>query len=181
MDKNMNTHDSQVFGNLALRREILLPSNPLPAYKHPTQVMKPARRYTRFVVFIFTLIHAVTASATTFTTDTYIGPNDSSSDGQDIIVTNCTLTVDGAHGFNSLQILNGGVLTHSAFTNGPQQFTNSVSDENQVLSTTNPATLNKINVNTNTIMVMDSTATIIYTPNVDYLVTVTNQFAEQFT
>lgn len=58
-----------------------------------------------------------TSSAATFASDTLIGITDSSFDGQDIIVSNCTLTVDGSHAFNSLQVLAGGKLTHS-FSNG---------------------------------------------------------------
>lgn len=139
--------------------------------------MKSAGRNSRFIFVVCLLLAAISASAITFTTDTYIGPTDFSSDGQDIVVTNCTLTVDGAHGFNSLQLLEGGVLTHSAFTNGPGQIIFAVNNESQTL-TTNPATLINTNVNTNTIVVMDSTDTITYTPNVDYLVTLSNQFTQ---
>src|SRR4051794_344065 len=61
----------------------------------------------------------ITSAATiTFTHDATIGIGDFSNDGRDIIVTNCTLTVDGQHGFRSLQVLGGAVLTHSAMTNG---------------------------------------------------------------
>ncbi|MBU0639235.1 MAG: hypothetical protein KKB50_10260, partial [Planctomycetes bacterium] len=50
----------------------------------------------------------------TFTTDTYIGPDDTTYDNDDIVVDGCVLTVDGAHPFNSLQVINGGTVTHSA-------------------------------------------------------------------
>lgn len=138
--------------------------------------MKPAGRNFRFVIVICILLSAISASAITFTSDTYIGPTDFSSDGQDIIVTNCTLTIDGAHGFNSLQLLDGGVLTHSAFTNGPAQIIFPVNNESQSFATTNVVTLINTNINTNTILVMDNTSTITYTPNVDYLVTLSGQF-----
>jgi hypothetical protein len=49
----------------------------------------------------------------TFTTDTYISGSNMSYEGQDIIVDRCTLTVDSAHSFNSLQVKNGGIVTHS--------------------------------------------------------------------
>ena len=121
------------------------------------------------IVFLLT-VNPVTTFAVTITTDTYIGATNLSNDGEDLVVTNCTLTVDGPHGFNSLQIQNGGVLTHSAFTNGPGQSTYSISNEAQTLSVSNPATLLNTNVDTHTIVVMDASGTITYTANVDYVV-----------
>ena len=55
----------------------------------------------------------LTASAVTFTNDTIITFNNTNYDGLDIVVTNCTVTVDGPHSFASLQVLNGGNLTHT--------------------------------------------------------------------
>jgi len=49
----------------------------------------------------------------TFTEDTTIDPNDTTYDGHDIIVDGCTVTIDGAHPFNSLGVINAGVVTHS--------------------------------------------------------------------
>src|SRR5690348_14623621 len=46
------------------------------------------------------LARLITHSAT-FTSDTFIGINNTNYDGQDIVVTNCTLTVDGSHAFLS--------------------------------------------------------------------------------
>ena len=57
---------------------------------------------------------APAAGAATFTQDTVIGYTNLAYDGQEIVVTNCTLTVDGAHGFLSVHVLNGGILTHTA-------------------------------------------------------------------
>ncbi len=129
-------------------------------------------RFGRIILIALSLALAITTTsiAVTFTSDTYIGPTDFSSDGEDITVTNCTLTIDGTHGFNSLQLQAGGVLTHSAFTNGPQQLAFSVVNEPETLSATTPATLVNTNVATNTIVVMDITSTVTYTQNVDYLV-----------
>ena len=118
------------------------------------------------------------ALAVTFTHDAFISFADQTHDGQDIVVTNCTLTVDGSHAFNSLQVLNGGVLTHSPFTYGPQQFTVSVFEEPQTLSSTNPATLNNTNVDASTITVMNASASIFYAEGIDYVVTVSNQFTQ---
>jgi len=49
-----------------------------------------------------------------FTDDTIIEADDQTYDGNDIVVGGCTLTVDGSHDFNSMLILSGGILTHSA-------------------------------------------------------------------
>lgn len=124
------------------------------------------------------LLNAINASAATFFGDAFIGATDTSYDGDDIIVTNCTLTVDGVHGFNSLQILNGGVLTHSPNTYGPQEITFFVLDEPQIMSATNPATLDNTNVDTSSIVVMDASGTIVYTEDIDYVVTASNRFVE---
>ena len=140
--------------------------------------MKSREMYIHVVFAVCLLLDPIATPAITFTSDTYIGPADFSSDGQDIIVSNCTLTVDGTHGFNSLQLLNGGVLTHSAFTNGIEVITNLVNNESQTLTTNNPATLVNLGIDTNTIAVMDTTSTITYTPNVDYLTTVSNGFTQ---
>ena len=53
----------------------------------------------------------------TFTTDTLIAYTNSVFDGQEIVVSNCTVTVDGTHGFLNVRVLSGGVLTHTATTN----------------------------------------------------------------
>ncbi|MDH5711536.1 MAG: thrombospondin type 3 repeat-containing protein [Gammaproteobacteria bacterium] len=42
-----------------------------------------------------------------------IGATDTALDGQDLIVNGSTLTIDGSHQFNSIQLINGAVLTHS--------------------------------------------------------------------
>ena len=56
------------------------------------------------------------AKAITFTTDTIIGAGDTTYDGQDITVSGCTLTVDGAHAFASLAVSTNSTLTHSPAT-----------------------------------------------------------------
>jgi hypothetical protein len=52
----------------------------------------------------------------TFTTNALITEADTSFDGQDIVVSGATLTVDGRHYFNSLLLTNGAALTHSPCT-----------------------------------------------------------------
>ena len=64
--------------------------------------------------FILACGYAATseALAITFTSDTTIDAVDHTRDANDIIVDGCTLTIDGVHDFSSLQIINGGILTH---------------------------------------------------------------------
>src|SRR5436305_13704986 len=106
------------------------------------------------------------AMAVTFTQDTFISFSDLSYEGADIVVTNCTLTVDGPHIFHSLQVQNTGVLTHSQNTNGPRQFTFLVSNEPHVMSAANPATLINANVDAYTITVLNVAKTTAYTAGV---------------
>ena len=73
---------------------------------------------------IFSLVVLITSSsiwATTFTTDTFIAADDPNYDGQDIIVDGCTLTVNGQHIFNSLQVINSAIVTHSPAPNGESE------------------------------------------------------------
>src|SRR5258708_9056286 len=62
-------------------------------------------------------LSALPAIAVTFTNDTIIGIS-TNFDGADIVITNCTVTMDGVHAFASLQVLNGGKLTHSSNRSG---------------------------------------------------------------
>ncbi|KPK03451.1 MAG: hypothetical protein AMJ56_19095 [Anaerolineae bacterium SG8_19] len=70
------------------------------------------------------LLLNVTAAvqAVTFKSDTLIDTNDYSCDGNDIIVDGCTLTVNGTHEFNSLQLINNSIITHSAATTGQPDY-----------------------------------------------------------
>jgi len=111
------------------------------------------------------------ALATTFTNDTAIGVGNTNYDGTDIIVTNCTVTVDGPHAFSSLLVAAGGVLTHSFLPDVVISNFLSVVDESQVLNDTNPVTLLNSNILTDTVVVTDSGSTTIYTNGVDYLLT----------
>jgi hypothetical protein len=63
---------------------------------------------------VLALTMSLTGSkAITFTSDTTIGAGDTTYDGQEIVVSNCTLTVDGGHSFTSLWLADSAVLTHS--------------------------------------------------------------------
>ncbi|HEY5909296.1 MAG TPA: hypothetical protein VJA21_01695, partial [Verrucomicrobiae bacterium] len=57
-------------------------------------------------------------AATVFTNDTLIGVLDTNYDGAELVVSNCTLMVDGVHSFASIRLLSGGMLTHSFSSNG---------------------------------------------------------------
>ena len=64
------------------------------------------------------LMSVPSALAVVFTSNTLIQTNDLTYEGQDIVVNSCTVTINGAHAFNSLIITNGGVVTHPAAPNG---------------------------------------------------------------
>ncbi len=70
------------------------------------------------LALFFAAISLTPAVAVVFTTDTSIGALDTSYDGQDVVVSNCTVTIDGGHAFNSLRLATGGTLTHTASSNG---------------------------------------------------------------
>jgi hypothetical protein len=55
-------------------------------------------------------------AAVTFTTNSLIDRANLAYEGQDIAVQGCTLTVNGPHGFNSISLVSGAVLTHQATT-----------------------------------------------------------------
>src|ERR1035437_922927 len=54
-----------------------------------------------------------TALAVVITTNASLSPGDLLYDGQPIVVSNCTLTVNGVHSFASLLLTDSAVLTHS--------------------------------------------------------------------
>src|SRR5262249_21375136 len=51
-----------------------------------------------------------------FTSPVTIGEGDTTYDGMDLLIDGTTVAIDGGHPFNSVHIINGGVLTHSAAT-----------------------------------------------------------------
>ena len=51
--------------------------------------------------------------AALFLTDTTIGAANTNYDGQDVVVIGCTLTIDGAHSFSDLLVIENGVVTCS--------------------------------------------------------------------
>jgi len=59
---------------------------------------------------------AVAAGAVTFSSNTTINEGDTTYDGQAIVASNCTLTVNGTHSFASVQVISNAVLTQQATT-----------------------------------------------------------------
>ncbi|HZR16863.1 MAG TPA: hypothetical protein VFE51_06005 [Verrucomicrobiae bacterium] len=123
------------------------------------------------LVITFPLIQLTPARAITFTGDTHIGAFDMTFDGMDIIVSNCTLTIDGPHGFEGIQVLAGGIITHTFAASGilPSPIY-TVTAEPHLLSSNTPSSLSFSNVNAATILVRDSSASVLYTNGTDYQV-----------
>ncbi len=119
---------------------------------------------------LFILLAAISATgATVFTNNAVISAFNTNYDGEDIVISNCAVTVDGVHSFGSLLIASGGVLTHSFFPNGTSSTFLNVTDEPLVLSSTNPAAL--LNTNASPLVVVTDTGhTTTYTNGVDYVV-----------
>ena len=72
---------------------------------------------------LFLLAFALTlplagACATLITTNTALAPGDTTYEGADLIVSNCTLTVNGPHGFSSLLLTSNATLTCDAISTG---------------------------------------------------------------
>jgi hypothetical protein len=109
------------------------------------------------------------AAAVTFTNDAVISFNNTNYDSLDIVVTNCTLTVDGTHSFASLQVLNGANLTHTSAGDGYIHNWRMITNEPQVLSGTNAAMLLYSNVVPYSIVVQDASEQVTYTNGADYV------------
>src|SRR5262245_55942084 len=75
--------------------------------------MKPARP-TLVVVFLAAVLtpFAAGAQVVTITNDLVLASTNLVLDGLDIAVAQCTVTIEGPHTFNSVQLLSGGILTH---------------------------------------------------------------------
>ncbi len=131
--------------------------------------MRKPRLFSRLALAGF-LFAAAGAPAAVFTNNTTIGPFDTRYDGSDIVLSNCTVTVDGAHTFASLRVAPGGTLTHSFWPNGPIVTTFTVADEPQVLEGTDPVTLLNTNIVT-PLVVTDIGLTTTYSNGVDYVQT----------
>src|ERR1019366_7027054 len=111
-----------------------------PQNSSPMKTLFSTPRFAPLVAALL-LLHGFKVAAVTFTNDTVISFNNTNYDGLDIVVTNCTLTVDGIHAFTTVQVLNAGNLTHTYAPDGMLVNHSSFTNELRVLSTTNTATL----------------------------------------
>lgn len=67
-----------------------------------------ADRYTAAAAYI--------SANAVFSTATTISETNTTYNGRDLLIDGVTVTIDGPHNFNSVHVINGGVLTHSANT-----------------------------------------------------------------
>jgi hypothetical protein len=128
-------------------------------------------RLSRWITLISTIAAStLTTLAAAITSDTTIEFNDLSYEGADIIVTNCTLTVEGSHTFANLQLLSGAKLTQIQTDNGLRFVSTQISNEPHVLTGTNLVTLNNTNVITSSpIVITDPSGTVTYANGTDYV------------
>ncbi len=68
--------------------------------------------YVVVVIELLVVCCGVRAFGVTFTNDTLITATDFSFEGGDVVVSNCVLTIDGAHSFQSMRVATGGTVTH---------------------------------------------------------------------
>src|SRR5439155_1143286 len=71
-----------------------------------------------FLATVMLVIKSLAASAVTFTNDTTISFDNTNFDAQEIVITNCTVTIDGSHTFANVHVLSGGIVTHSFSADG---------------------------------------------------------------
>ena len=71
------------------------------------------KRNTLVVLTAALALHTTAALAVVITTSTTLAPGDTAYEGADLVVSNCTLTVNGVHSFASLWLTDSAVLTHS--------------------------------------------------------------------
>jgi len=109
-------------------------------------------------------------AATIITNNTAIGALNASYDGADLVVSNCTVTIDGAHSFNSFYLGPAGVVTHTCWPTGIAAPALNVTNEVQILDGYHPATLLNTNV-IGLVTVVDTNTLVTYSNGVDYIQT----------
>lgn len=108
--------------------------------------MRTSKLTAQLACLLLALLVPTLARAAVITNDTTIGVTDATYDGQDLVVSNAVLTVDGPHAFNSLRVAAGATLAHTAVSNGILAVNISVTNESHVLIGTNLTELNNTNV-----------------------------------
>ena len=132
--------------------------------------MKHSRSAAAVLMLVATLAGSVSAQTITFTNNSVLNSFDTNYDGFEIVVSNCTLTVDGPHSFSNLLVAAGGTLTHTFSSSGTVSVQRSFTDEAQILNDTNAVTF----LNTGTLVtpdVTDTGKTVTYTNVLDYTFT----------
>ena len=104
-------------------------------------------------------------ASVTLTNDTLVGSTNLDFEGLDLVVTNCTVTIDGGHSFASLRILSGGILTHSFAASGSFLNQFQITNEAHVASSNTPPTLAQPKVNPVGLVVTDSATNVTYARN----------------
>jgi hypothetical protein len=138
--------------------------NPATVMRHSDIRFSPIRWLSAVILLI-----AASATAVMFNTNTVITLVNTNYDGQDIVISNCVVTVDGPRNFASLHVTGGGTLTHSSSANGMISVTDSVVNEPQVLTGTNAVTLAQPNILLASVIVTDQTNFLTFTNNLDYI------------
>ena len=132
-------------------------------------LMKPRLSRLCLAVCLTTPVLSIfAAKAVTFTNDTTIAFGNSNYENAEIVVSNCTLTVDGTHAFAGISVRDGGVLTHSFAESGLLRDLVSVTSDPHWLTGTNAEPLVHSNVVAFTVLVTDDSGLIIYSEEADY-------------
>ena len=71
-------------------------------------------KFSNCIAIITIILSGTLVQAAIFTEDSHIESDNRRYIGQDIIIDGCSVTIDGEHIFNSLRLIHGGVITHSA-------------------------------------------------------------------
>lgn len=111
------------------------------------------------------------AAAVIFTTDTVIDFTNNALDGQDIVVSNCTLTVDGPHTFGGFRMTAGARLTHSANGSGYFPIPATMTNEPYQLIGTDPVQLLNSTLVSASVVVTDTNGVLTYLRDIDYELT----------
>jgi hypothetical protein len=121
------------------------------------------------VVFALNGVFLSASGAVVFTSDTTIHSFDTGYDGADILVNNCTLTVDGPHTFASLEITPGATLTHSFSGGATVEVQRTIVNEPHLLIGTNAVSLLNTGI-VDSVTASGTNAITSYTNGVDYVV-----------
>src|SRR3982751_1415354 len=125
--------------------------------------------FPRVVASVICAVPLLCSGAVVFTNDTTINSFDTQYEQADVVVSNCTLTVDGPHAFATLLVGAGATLTHTFSATGFWSITRMITDEAQILSGVNPVTLSNAGTLV-TYSVTDTAKSVTYTDTVDYAV-----------